>query len=82
MESSRSKNLVATTKQVGKKLYNAAAFVRTASKSDDFFYIWIPVLIILISAIGLVVSQFANCTFQSPFTNFLFGLRPRERILG
>ena len=80
MDSSRSKNAVATTKQIGKKFYNSAVSVGTAFKSDDFFNTWIPILIILIATIGLVVSEFANCTFH--FTHFLFGLRPHERILG
>jgi len=82
MESNQSKKMVASAKQVVKKLYNTASSVQTSAKSVDFFYKLIPVLIILISAIGLLVSQFANCTFRSPFTNFLFGLRPHQRILG
>ena len=80
MESNHSKKMVASAKQVGKKFYNAVSSVQTSAKSVDFFYFWVPVLIIIIATIGFVIAQFANCTFH--FTHYLFGLRPNERILG
>jgi hypothetical protein len=78
MESNRSKKLVATTKEVGKKFYNSLASLST--KKDEIFYTWIPILMIIIATIGFVLAQFANCTF--PFSHFLFGLTPQDRILG
>jgi len=83
MASTPRTNYLAKAKQFAT---TAASYVRSTGSAayarNDFFYILIPLLIIVISAIGLVVAQVANCTFQNPLTDFLFGLKPGDRILG
>ena len=52
------------------------------SQAEDFPFIAIPIIIMLVSFIGLLLSQVANCKFASPFDHFLFGMKPEDRILG
>ena len=49
---------------------------------DNMIYWLLPLLVILTAFIGLFVAQVANCTFYLPFDQFLFGLKPEDRILG
>lgn len=49
---------------------------------DNLLYLVVPIILVLIAFIGLFVAQVANCTFTWPLQDFLFGMKPEDRILG
>jgi hypothetical protein len=89
MNATRSTSVVTRAKEAWKKMGEKTAFLRQTSVAayshmtpDNIIYWLLPLLVIVTAFIGLFVAQVANCTFSIPFDQFLFGLKPSDRILG